>query len=346
MLDIWGFLVYGLWIPGLVLNSLLMSGFGWTSRIGGKIGRCKLSLSTAKWGEISASLVVVCTAFCLLVFVAQHLALRRVQHMATTSISAVELQDQFLKNKFRCERNWWMSVSCLLTWAAAWRLTVMQEAGLLQPWWPRMSWKLKSRAAWLGLAFVIFLIGDLPLSRVNYWFQIASNITPNKMELLDQHGDQCKDVRLDSCRNGKTDLCSDGCNAFCENVRVLAEDRQNVVHWVRNSHLTGKWGAELFDKGRGVQQTGERIEDLFASKTCLKVLESIDKSNFMVNVVCMACAVVIFFLFLWILAHVLEGLGGPEVPIPTPSAPSAEVASVPSAEVASVPLNKEEKKNQ
>lgn len=316
-------MVWGLGFPGLVILMLLLTGFSWTSGIGGRIGRIEVRLD-----KFNASIVSVGTSICLVIFVMQHLAWKRVMHMATTSITAIELQDRYLKDKFRSERNWWLSIVHLLIWASAWRLTILQEVGLLQPWTrhkiPRISWRLRLRGAWLLLAVMILLIGDLPVSRVNYWFQISANITPNKIDLVDQYSVRCKDVRLDNCTSGKRELCPEGCNAFCQNVRILAEERQSVVHWVRNSHVTGKWGAELFDKCRGVENSAERIDDLFSSKTCLKVLESVDKSNFKVNAFCMTCAVVICLLFVWALAHVLEGLGGPVIPLPPALAPGKE----------------------
>lgn len=230
-----------------------------------------------------------------------------------------------MKNKFRAEKNWWLASSCFSLWASAWRLTVLQESGLLQPWIPpRIQWRLRSRGAWFCLAIVILLVGDLPLSRVNYWFQISSSITPNKLELSDRHADACKDVQWGNCKNGKKELCSARCQDFCQSVHLLAEERQRVLFWVRDSHLTGKWGAEIFDGIRNVEQTSDRIDGLFASKTCLQVLQSVDKSNFMINVLCMGCGVVVVFLCLWALAHVLEGFGGPAIPIPPASAPPKE----------------------
>lgn len=313
----WAVVAWLFGLPGIALNVLLLSGFAWTAKLGRRIGALEIKI-----GNFTMSLVVMVTSVCMLLFVGQHMSLHRISSMTTSRLDIL-LQDKYLKDRFRIERNWWMSGCCLCIWVTTWRLTVMHRSGLLQVWNPRFQWRLKSRAAWICLAIVIFLVGDLPVSRAHYWFQMSSSITPNKVELTDRYGDSCTGVFLKNCVAGKAALCPEKCNTYCKDVRVLATDRQNVVHWVRNSHVTGKWGAQIFDGVRGVEQTSKRVDALFESKSCSQVLQSVDKSNFLVNVICMSCAVVVFFLLLWALAHVFEGLGGPAVPIiPAPEAPA------------------------
>lgn len=94
------------------------------------------------------------------------------------------------------------------------------------------------------------------------------------------------------CRDVMQASASGECAKFCSNVRNLAEDRLWAVNWARDWHITGRYAAQMFDGMRGVKQGQERIDGLFAAKTCEGVLSSVDKSNHLVNTACVVFAVV------------------------------------------------------
>ncbi|CAE8642865.1 unnamed protein product [Polarella glacialis] len=106
------------------------------------------------------------------------------------------------------------------------------------------------------------------------------------------------------CDNVLASTAVGQCQVFCEDVRLLSEERMRSIMWVRSWHLLGRIAAEVFDDARDVAQGPERIEKLFAQKSCAQVLRSVDKSNQLVNAACAAAAGVSIIAAFAALAHV------------------------------------------
>ncbi|EER07144.1 hypothetical protein Pmar_PMAR027189 [Perkinsus marinus ATCC 50983] len=71
----------------------------------------------------------------------------------------------------------------------------------------------------------------------------------------------------------------------------LSEKRQDVLQTVRQFHLAGRIGAEIFDWRRGVDQTA-KPGNLFRTKSCEKIIDSVDHSNHEANVVAVVSGVI------------------------------------------------------
>lgn len=167
----------------------------------------------------------------------------------------------------------------LALWAVARQLEYLHGRGQLTP--PRRRGVAKSlwgRALWLAVGIVALLCGDVPLCRVHYAVQISVNLTPWKHHLL-----------------GKSSKCEDAyaaqphfCEQFCEQARAMSDSRLATVMFVRDWHPLGRVAAEIFDQAREVEQGADRIDQLFAAKTCAQVVRRVDASNWKVNYFCAA----------------------------------------------------------
>jgi len=194
--------------------------------------------------------------------------------------------DQLMRDVFLHGRNLYLSLLGLSLWVVAWRLKVLFDFKQLAP--PPGTGKHTarsacSRTAYLVLGLLALLAGDVPLCRINYNLQLAGFVTPKKVRLLaSAAGQQCQ---------GTTEAAASGqCTDFCRQVRELSEERLASIVWARDWHVLGRLAARLFDEGRGVQQGPARIDGLFAKKSCVEVLRSVDKSSEVVNLVCMTFA--------------------------------------------------------
>lgn len=143
------------------------------------------------------------------------------------------LRDYDKMKMFYDERNFWISVVGLLAWLSSWRLEAlyrkrfeMAAAGTNRP-----SRSVLSRLSWIVAGCGVLLLADLPLCRANYKMQLSLHVTPGKEELLPA-ASACEGVFLGDAGTG----CAD----FCQQVRLLSEERQSCVLFARKWHLLGR----------------------------------------------------------------------------------------------------------
>lgn len=243
--------------------------------------------SPVRIGDMRISLAVLVTALCACLSAFEYSGLRRSESIVEEARSAgaplasgmMEFQ---IKNMFHHGRNFYMSLLGLVLWAVSWRLSVLYENRQLVPQGLRTAQKsLSSRCFWALLGFLALLLADVPLCRLNYQLQLATSVTPKKTRL--------SSLAL-KCENVWASNAQGECAEFCDAARSVSEDRHHVIMWVRNWHLLGRVAAEIFDGARAMEQGPNRIQELFEKKTCSKVLASVDKSNALVNGVCVAAA--------------------------------------------------------
>jgi len=269
---------------GAILAWLLASGLSWPMQAASKVLSAPIEV-----GNLKLNLAVVLTAFCGCVTVISYAGLQKSQLQAheaktTASANAMLMQDQLMRNMFYQERNFWLSLLSLFLWAFAWRLKALHDQGQIVP--PSAQKQLPpkplaQRALWALVALAALLAADVPLCRLNYQFQLAASVTPQK-ERLQMSAAMCDNV-WESNAGGQ-------CAEFCQNVRKLSQERHASVMFVRKFHILGRWAAQLFDGTRGMEQGEKRMDDLFRKKTCVQVLRSVDKSNNVVNIICILTA--------------------------------------------------------
>eukprot|EP00930_Biecheleria_cincta_P055805 TRINITY_DN42074_c0_g1_i1.p1 TRINITY_DN42074_c0_g1~~TRINITY_DN42074_c0_g1_i1.p1 ORF type:complete len:319 (-),score=67.38 TRINITY_DN42074_c0_g1_i1:85-1041(-) len=278
----WAIFAYTILPSGGLLVALLVSGFEWAMRCS------KIILSSpVRIGNLTISLAVLVTALCACVSAIQYSCLRRSESLVEEARSsgvplASGMVDQQVKSTFHHGRNFYMSLLGLVLWSVSWRLSVLYENRQLVPQGSRSIQKsLGSRCFWMLLGFLALLVADVPLCRLNYQLQLATSVTPKKMRLGSMAA---------KCENVWASNAQGECAEFCNAARSISEDRHHVIMWVRNWHLLGRVAAELFDGARAMEQGPKRIQELFEKKSCSKVLASVDKSNELVNGICIAAA--------------------------------------------------------
>jgi hypothetical protein len=200
------------------------------------------------------------------------------------------IMNMHLVRAFCAARNMWMAVAGVILWAVVARFKSLHETNQLHR--PEGGVRPKStaqRVMWLSLAFLSLVVADIPFCRVNYQMTLNSNITPAKDRLLANHGTFCANEMFRSA----TGVCIE----FCKEAKDLSIQRYEATMWARDWHILGRVAAELFDGGRGVEQGMVRIDELFETRSCARVLKSVDKSNSLVNGICyFACIFsVVFF---------------------------------------------------
>eukprot|EP00440_Ansanella_granifera_P037844 gb/GFBE01041055.1/.p1 GENE.gb/GFBE01041055.1/~~gb/GFBE01041055.1/.p1 ORF type:complete len:338 (+),score=58.43 gb/GFBE01041055.1/:1-1014(+) len=282
----WSIFSYTAIPAGVLLAALLLSGNSLAMRAASKVLATPIEV-----GNLQLNLAVIMTAFCGCLSVLSYAGLHRSSYLADqvkASASMADrgcLQDLQMRNVFHQGRNFYLSLLGLMIWATAWRLKVLHDQNQLSP--PqasarRMPKSMASRAAWVLVGLLALLIADVPLCRLNYNLQLLTFVTPQKERLLHQK-EQCSNVFMSNAGGP--------CIEFCDNVRKLSIARSEAVMFVRDWHPLGRLAAELFDGARSMRQGEERIDELFQKKTCVQVLLSTDKSNQLVNVICVVCAV-------------------------------------------------------
>jgi len=210
--------------------------------------------------------------------------LRQDPHLATA------LMNHYLCRAFCAGRNMWMAIAGALVWACVARFKSLHESGsLVRPTGGLRPRSNAVRIMWLSVALLCLVLADLPFCRVNYQMTLASNITPAKERLLGGHtGKHCENEMIGSA----TGVCIE----FCKEAKDLAVQRYEATMWARDWHVLGRLAAEMFDSGRGVEQGKERIDELFEKRSCSRVLQSVDKSNPIVNGICYtACLLAVVF---------------------------------------------------
>lgn len=295
----WNFFVYFVVLPGVILAAMLCT----ASKLPMDIASIALS-TPIKCGSFTISLATFFTSWGIIFSLLAYSALRRdeLRMEAVAGKPLPMLEYQMRNNRYYHERNLWISLFGLTIWAAAWRLKRLID---LKQFVPQSGASKKrgrfSRALWALGALLALVIADIPLCRINYNMQLANSVTPKKVELLAEAG---------PCENAMFSSAVDKCATFCQETRKLSEERSGCVQFARDWHLLGRVAAEIFDDTRGVQQGMSRIDDLFTRKSCAKVLRSVDKANWMVNVFCYILALISIIMFVMALTNVFDGSDG------------------------------------
>jgi len=281
----WGIIAYSVVPLGILLMVLRLSDINFFMYIAQKVLSAPVSI-----GSLRLNVAVIASSFCACLTLLSYAAVRRFMtkyHAAQPQV--MPLRDYDKMKMFYDERNFWISVVGLLAWLSSWRLEAlyrkrfeMAAAGTNRP-----SRSVLSRLSWIVAGCGVLLLADLPLCRANYKMQLSLHVTPGKEELLPA-ASACEGVFL---RDAGT-----GCADFCQQVRLLSEERQSCVLFARKWHLLGRWAAQLFDQARDVQQDQSHVDKLFAKKTCAEVLRSVDRSNEAVDFLCSICAVLALLL--------------------------------------------------
>lgn len=294
---------------GFLLLATLASGWGPAMR-----GASMLVGAPVRMGRFELSVASIFTALCGIAALLSQSALRRSESLVAGvdfSTHAVH-QDALMRNVFYHGRNFWLSMCGLILWLLTWRLKVLHgRQQLLPPTSPGQARPL-SRMKWLMVALFALVLGDIPLCRTNYNFQLTMFVTPKKERLLASSG---------RCEGAMRDSATGECKDFCDKAFELSQDRLKAIEWARYWHIFGRKAAQLFDDHRDVQQGQARIDNLFRSKTCAQVARSADKSNQMVNIACICCAIVSGIFALTAMSEAASS-GPDEVAVGVPGAPT------------------------
>jgi len=80
------------------------------------------------------------------------------------------------------------------------------------------------------------------------------------------------------------------CSRFCDDVFSASIARQHALNHIRDLYPIGSVLSSLFDFERGMDQE-EKIKNLFAKKSCKRILQSVDRTNFFADLLCFSWAV-------------------------------------------------------
>jgi len=235
------------------------------------------------WFSVSMALVMVAICLCATILTRSNMG-RCEARLSENELHAAASRDALLRDVFSAGRNFYICLLGLTLWTVSWRLKALHDREQLKV--PPTRRHHRPRTMYLLLGIFVLVMADLPLCRLNYCFTIMQFVTPKKEELVQAVGE---------CRfqyKGKADA---KCQTYCEQVYKVAEDRLWAVEWARKYHVVGRLAAQIFDKFRGVQQEKARIDSLFEQKTCFDVLKSVDKSNTLVNWMCVAACVLALY---------------------------------------------------
>lgn len=151
----------------------------------------------------------------------------------------------------------------------------------------RVSWPaLPAWGLYLTVGGISLLLADIPFCRVHYQARINWYLTPRKEQLLGSVGD---------CANAMLASAEGRCKSWCSEVKNLSDERLSTLLNVRDWHFLGRLAAELFDERRIVEQNEDKVQQLFGNKTCARVLRSVDKSNALVNWLCIGVTLASLF---------------------------------------------------
>lgn len=309
----WLVVTYGLIPVGLLLCALQLINHPTLLGIGSAVSKLEIKFSFGKYGTVRLPLSLFIAAFAVISLIAQF---SQVQHYSSlvsnvdTFNTPTQVNDRYRSMNFRAERNFWISFAWLATWLFCWRLSDLKGKHALTAYTPPPSDVPGSNFGGIISIIVVVLLlacADLPVARLNYNFMVSQNISPDKARLATMATD---------CEAAYFATAEGQCREFCQQVRFLADERLRIVGWVRSWHMTGTWAAQIFDGVRGVDQSQDRISELFATKPCMQVLNSVDKTNTMVNAGCWISAGVCVFLGMALLFGRLDGNAVPAPPAP------------------------------
>lgn len=259
---------------GVLVSALFLSGAKPGMLVASKVAGTPLSLT-----GFQLSLASFFTVFCMLLAILCYSALQHAEALVNPSSA---LNEMARGDVFHHGRNFWLTTCGFLSWGTAWRMKALYDRRQVHPPMPSTSPQSRSRIMYFLIGVAAVAAMDIPLCRVNYNFQLAMFVSPKKEKMLEFSG---------ACQNAYLRSASQlNCEQFCQQAREIAEDRLAAIRWARSWHVVGRFAAELFDGTRGVTQGGERIDALFEKKTCVDVIRGADKSNAMVNYMCIACA--------------------------------------------------------
>jgi len=280
----WAIFVWTVLPTGALLNAMLASGQGLAMSTASKV------LSTPiRLGGLQLSLAVFMSALCGALAALCYAGLcrsdQRVEQLDGSAYGAinVQLREQQQRHYFIWGRNYYLTLLGLTLWLMAWRLKCMFDSQQLVTAKAvsgrRVS--ITARLFYMALGVVAFLAADVPLCRINYNLQLATFVSPRKAKL--QH-------TVGLCDAAYLGSAAGPCIEFCDEVKALSQERLATIKFARNWHVLGRFAAQIFDDARGVEQGEQRIQELFQKKTCASVLKSVDKSNQMVNILCIILA--------------------------------------------------------
>ena len=112
----WGFVAYGLIPLGLASCALLLSGHPRLESIGRNICSAGLQAGTVVIQLDKICVLIASVLFGLESFKAENTDLNQI---------SVSLQDRARMNRWRHERNYWISLYMLTLWAVAWRVNYL-----------------------------------------------------------------------------------------------------------------------------------------------------------------------------------------------------------------------------
>lgn len=306
----WGIFVWTVLPSGALLTALLLSASPLAVAVS-----CRVLSTPVRINAFQLSLASLMSAISAAVAFIAFMALRRahVRMEQTNPIASALGQDYRQQTSaFHWGRNLYMSLLGLTLWLSAWRLKTLAETGQLLP--PRASGRrmtIVMRAIYFVVGFCGLLMADIPLCRLNYNMQLTYYVTPEKEKLLNAVG---------PCQNAMYGDGNQRCKDFCDKSWAVSRERLDTIMSARNQHILGKFAAEFFDDTRGVEQGEGRMQELFNRKTCEQVLQSVDKSNMIVNAVCMGFAGIAIIGAFSCISSAYSG----EAPNMEPSAPPME----------------------
>jgi len=272
--------IYG----GAALLLLQLSGKKLLMDFAGMLMQTPIRVHKAKI-TIALFMTGFCSCLCLLTYSGLRRAEGRRNDPQNLSAFMQGGAERLERDCFFAGRNFYASLLGLTLWGASWQLKNLLDNKTLvvqSSKWKQVSHKY--RFTCLGIFLLCFCIADVPLCRLNYNFQLTTFITPKKEKLLTFSADNnCGAALLNQA-------ATEQCKEFCRESRKLSEDRLWAINWVRNFHMFGRLAAQYFDGFRGVEQGKERIDQLFKEKTCERVIQSVDRSNSLVNFVCIVGA--------------------------------------------------------
>eukprot|EP00928_Gymnodinium_smaydae_P061128 TRINITY_DN45286_c0_g1_i1.p1 TRINITY_DN45286_c0_g1~~TRINITY_DN45286_c0_g1_i1.p1 ORF type:complete len:329 (-),score=68.07 TRINITY_DN45286_c0_g1_i1:117-1103(-) len=279
----WDYVTWFVFPSGALLAGMLISGQSLSMLLAAWIANAGVK---TRWVKITISSLMTALSLGLVIF--SYSGYRRCETMmqGADDVTRALAHDSHMKDLYEQERNLWVSVCSLLVWAATWRLKALHNRRQLTP--PHLHHRWFSRGGYRLTYFITgllaFLVADIPLCRLNYNFQLMMFVTPKKEALISSMPPTCEEAYIATAAGE--------CKTFCAHALELSEERLWATMWARNWHVFGRWGAQFFDSWRGVEQGRDRIDALFDTKTCLQAAMSVDKSNSLANLFCVAVACV------------------------------------------------------
>jgi hypothetical protein len=287
----WTLYVYGCITPGFILLALFCINIPALSQFASMCAGPQIDMPFAKV-QLST---FMCAGSLLFAFTSLLSFWRHEDRYLAISSQADQRLDAtsfYLKMYFYDSRQVLMFSTGALLWGMIGRFKVFVETRQLRapPANTGRARPMLHRVLFGLLAVTCIILGDIPLCRVDYNSRVSSVISMQKHQAL-QH------PAAPLCANAMLDSAVDSCADFCNQVQQISLNRQEITMAVRDFHIPGRIAAEIFDFLR-LEDQDTKSGNLFAQRTCSRVLQSIDKTNKMVNYFCifMSIAAIVAFL--------------------------------------------------